>query len=237
MDPIREARIRDLNRRIAQDPTSPLFMALAEEHRAAGRLDEAIRILEKGVGTHARYLSAQVALGRAYREAGRIEESLSLFVKALESDPGNLVAARSLAEVYLSRGDRVEAIKRYKLYHALSRDRAVEEIIERLETEIGPAPPPASDAQGRVLADLYFDQGHYKEAFAAYEGLSSAHPSDAGLARRKSEAAARLAAATPSSPPAPEANSDPDASRRDARIEALKRWLGSLGHHRGSRIQ
>jgi tetratricopeptide (TPR) repeat protein len=225
-DPASDARIRDLRRRIAQDPTSPLFMALAEEHRAAGRLDEAIRILEKGVGTHARYLSAQVALGRAYREAGKIEESMSLFTRALESDPGNLVAARSLAEVYLSRGDRLEAIKRYKLYHALSGDRAVEEIIERLEAEIGPAPPAASDAQGRVLADLYFDQGHYQEALAAYEGLSQAHPSDAGLARRKSEAAARLAAATPSSPPVPDA--DPDAARRGARIEALKRWLAVI---------
>jgi tetratricopeptide (TPR) repeat protein len=224
-NPASDARIRDLNRRIAQDPTSPLFMALAEEHRAAGRLDEAIRILEKGVGTHARYLSAQVALGRAYREAGKIEESMSLFAKALESDPGNLVAARSLAEIYLSRGDRLEAIKRYKLYHALSGDPAVEEIIERVEAEIGAAPPAASDARGRVLADLYFDQGHYQEALAAYEGLSSAHPFDAGLARRKSEAA-RLAAAAPNSGPAPD--SDPDSPRRGARIEALKHWLAVI---------
>jgi tetratricopeptide (TPR) repeat protein len=151
---------------------------------------------------------------------------MSLFTKALAMDPGNLVAARSLADIYLSRGDRLEAIKRYKLYRALSGDRAIEEIIERLDAEIGPAPPAASDAQGRILADLYFDQGHYKEAFAAYEGLSSAHPSDAGLTRQKNEAAARLAAAAPSSPPAPDA--DPDAARRGARIEALKRWLAVI---------
>ena len=228
-DPASDARIRDLHRRVEQDPTSPLFMALAEEHRAAGRLDEAIRILEKGVGTHARYLSAHVALGRAYKEAGKIEESLSLFTKALESDPGNLVAARSLAEIYLSRGDHLEAIKRYKLYHALSGDPAVEEVIEMLEVVTGPAPPAASDAQGRVLADLYFDQGHYQEALSAYEGLWSAHPSDAGLARRKSEAAARLAVAAPPSSARPkEADADPDAARRGARIGALKRWLAVI---------
>jgi tetratricopeptide (TPR) repeat protein len=227
-----EERIRELKRRITQNAASPLFVGLAEEYRAAGQLPEAIGTLEKGIEAHPRYVSARVALARAYLEAGRTEDATAMFAKALELDPANLVSARCLADIHLSRGDSLEAIKRYKLYHALSGDSSVDEIIEKLEAEIGPAPPAASDAQGRVLADLYFDQGHYAEAFAAYEGLSNAHPSDAGLARRKSEAAARLAEAAarlaapaPSSPPPPR---DPGATRRGARIDALKRWLAVI---------
>jgi len=232
-DPAAEAHIRDLRRRIGQNAASPLFFGLAEEYRAAGQLPEAIGTLEKGLEAHPRYVSARVALARAYLEAGRTEDAAATFAKALELDPANLVSARCLADIHLSRGDSLEAIKRYKLYRALSGDRSVDEIIGKLEAKIGPAAPAASDAQGRVLADLYFDQGHYAEAFAAYEGLSSAHPSDAGLARQKSEAADRLAAVAPPAAaappsPAPPPEPDPDAGRRGARIGALKRWLAVI---------
>ncbi len=230
-DPSAEARIRDLRRRMGGNAASPLFFRLAEESRAAGHQPEAIRTLEKGLEAHPDYVSARVALARAYLDAGRADEAAEMFARALTLDPGNLVSARSLADIHLSRGDRLEAIKRYKLYLALSGDRAVEEIIERVESEIGPAPPASSDAQGRVLADLYFDQGHYAEALAAYDGLARAHPSDGGLARQKREAAARLAAATKASssrePGAP-ASPDTDAARRGARIGALKRWLSVI---------
>lgn len=233
-DPGADGRIRDLLRRMGGNAASPLFFGLAEEYRAAGRLPEAIRTLEKGLETHPDYVSARVGLGRAYLAAGRTEEAAEMFARALTLDPGNLVSARTLAEIHLARGDRLEAIKRYKLYLALSGDRSVEEIIARVESEIGPAPPPSSDAQGRVLADLYFEQGHYSEALAAYDGLSRAHPSDASLARHKREAAARLAAAasgTAPSPPAETASSpspEPNASLREARIGALRRWLGVI---------
>ena len=79
-----------------------------------------------------------------------------MFSTALAADPGNLVSARSLAEIYLSRGERVEAIKKYKLYRGLSGDRRVDEVIERLGRELAAGPevpmaaavPPRSEAPG-----------------------------------------------------------------------------------------
>jgi tetratricopeptide (TPR) repeat protein len=137
-----DARIRDLKRRLELDPSSRLFVTLAEEYRKSGLLPEALSVLQKGLLAHPSYLSAHVALGRAYLEAGQITEAIATFTRVLSSDPGNLVSAKSLADIYLSRGEGVEAIKKYKLYRALSGDRTVDDIIERLQVELAPPPPP-----------------------------------------------------------------------------------------------
>jgi tetratricopeptide (TPR) repeat protein len=228
MDPRAEARIRDLRRRMGQSAASPLFVGLAEEYRAAGRLPDAIAALEKGLLAHPGYVAARVLLGRAYLEAGRAEDAARMFASALALDPANMVSARALAEIHLSRGEKGEARKNYKLYHALSGDRAVEEIIGKLEDELGPEPPPpqqpVEEAGGRVLADLYFEQGHFAEALTAYEGLWRADPGDAALEFRKSQAGERLAGGGPG----PVTSRQPEAARTAARIRALKRWLSVI---------
>jgi len=140
-----EARIRDLKRRLELDPSSRLFVTLAEEYRKTGRIAEALSTLQKGLLAHPGYISAQVALGRAYLEAGQITESIATFSKVLANDPGNLVSAKSLADIYLSRGESLEAVKKYKLYRALSGDRKVDEIIDRLQAELVPPPPSRPD--------------------------------------------------------------------------------------------
>ena len=79
-----------------------------------------------------------------------------------------------------------------------------------------------TEPQGRVLADLYFAQGHYTEALRIYDDLVAGSPFDAELKRMRREAEARLlpAATTPGA-----AGSDAGLDRRLAKIRALKRWL------------
>ena len=208
MDPRAEARIRELRRRMGQSATSPLFVGLAEEYRAAGRLPDAIVALERGLVAHQGYVAARVLLARAYLEAGRAEDAAGMFASALALDPANMVSARFLAEIHLSRGEKVEAIKKFKLYRDLSGDRAVGEIIGRLEKEIGSPPPLAAEV----------------EALTAYEGLWRADPNDAALEVRKGEAVERLEAAGPGAA----ASEEPEAARNRARIQALKRWLSVI---------
>jgi tetratricopeptide (TPR) repeat protein len=75
-----------------------------------------------------------------------VTEAIATFSKVLATDPGNLVSAKALGDIHLSRGDNLEAIKKYKLYRALSGDRNVDEVIARLDRELAPPPPPPAAA-------------------------------------------------------------------------------------------
>jgi tetratricopeptide (TPR) repeat protein len=139
-EPTAEARIRDLERRLDLDPGSRLFVSLAEEYRKVGRLRDALSALQKGLLAHPGYVAAQVALGRVYLEAKQTTDAIATFTKVLSADPGNLVAAKSLADIHLDRGDKLESLKKYKLYRALSGDRKVDGIIAELEPQVEPKP-------------------------------------------------------------------------------------------------
>lgn len=156
------AKIEELQFRLKTDPKSRLFFPLAEELRKHGKLPEAEQVLRTGLGVHATYLSGWVSLGRVLREQHKNVEAVDALTTALQVDPGNVVAARLLADTYDDLGEKVEAIKKYKLVQALMpSDEELEAKIERLAHEIeGPsaatiapiasepetpiAPPPAS---------------------------------------------------------------------------------------------
>src|SRR5689334_19580472 len=135
-------KIEELRFRLKTDPKSRLFYPLAEELRKVGAFEDGERVLRAGLEHHPTYLSAWVSLGRMLREQHKDGDAAEALKKALQLDPGNVVAARLLADAYLSLGDKVEAIKKYKLVHALlPADQDLEAIIERLEKELHPPAP------------------------------------------------------------------------------------------------
>jgi tetratricopeptide (TPR) repeat protein len=137
------AKIEELQFRIKTDPKSRLFFPLAEELRKSGKLGEAEQVLRTGLGVHPTYLSAWVSLGRVLREQQKNTEAVDALTKALQVDPGNVVAARLLGDSYLDLGEKVEAIKKYKLVHALMPgDEELETRIELLDRELRPTPEP-----------------------------------------------------------------------------------------------
>jgi tetratricopeptide (TPR) repeat protein len=329
-----EAQIRELKKRVDREPGSRFFVPLADEYRRAGRLPEAIAALETGLTVHGGYVAARVALARAYLEAGRIEDSIAAFSRALADDPSNLVAAKALGDLHVSRGEPLQALKRYLRYRAISGDRRLDDVIARLERETAappvaeaaiphppPPPPPerpvaevsgaplavvlpdpldlppvrretdphdisgvtwerpvlpdrapavqgepelpsrdlaldglasasegeaarrrlrlpeptwpfeppepaqpAPEPTGRTLADLYFEQGHFAEAAAAYSDLLATDPDDPELARRREESAGRARAAAPPDLP----SADPGRERRLRKIRVLNEWLAVI---------
>jgi predicted regulator of Ras-like GTPase activity (Roadblock/LC7/MglB family) len=141
------SRLEELKRILQRDPTSRQFLALAEEYRRHGKLRDAIITLERGLAVHSSAVAAHVALGRIYQQLDRFDDAIRSFTNALRIDRENLVAIRQLAEVHLARGERLDALKKLKLFRGLNAgDREVDELILRLETELAPPPqrfPPA----------------------------------------------------------------------------------------------
>lgn len=130
-------KIEELRFRIKTDPKSRLFYPLAEELRKISQFGEAEQVLRAGLAIHATYLSGWVSLGRVLRETGKNHEAAEALSKALLLDPGNVVVAKLLAETYMALGEKVEAIKKYKLVHALlPSDQEIEGIIAALEVEL-----------------------------------------------------------------------------------------------------
>jgi tetratricopeptide (TPR) repeat protein len=136
------AKLEELQFRLKTDPKSRLFFPLAEELRKFGKLAEAEQVLRNGLHVHPAYLSAWVSLGRVLREQGKNGEAVEALTTAMQVDPGNVVAARLLADAYLDLGEKVEAIKKYKLVYALMpSDEELQTKIENLDRDIRGAAP------------------------------------------------------------------------------------------------
>ncbi|HYK03027.1 MAG TPA: tetratricopeptide repeat protein [Thermoanaerobaculia bacterium] len=143
-------KIEELRFRLKTDPKSRLFYQLAEELRRAGQFAEAEGVLRTGLLSYPTYLAAWVSLGRVLREQKNDASAVEALSKALQLDPGNVVAARLLADAYAALGEKLEAIKKYKLVQALlpAADEELRGVIEQLDRELGPPPaiaPPAAD--------------------------------------------------------------------------------------------
>lgn len=179
--PATNPKIEELRFRVKTDPKSRLFFPLAEELRKAGQLAEAEQVLRNGLGIHATYLSAWVSLGRVLRDEKKDTEAVEALTRALQLDPGNVVAARILADAYLALGDKLEAVKKYKLVHALMPgDEDLKAVIERLDADLRPpiavaAPPPAVEESPFDKTQPPFDDARVEEETGDVEPMHRAH--------------------------------------------------------------
>ncbi|MDP9192442.1 MAG: tetratricopeptide repeat protein [Acidobacteriota bacterium] len=135
--PATTPKLEELRFKLKTDPKSRLFYQLAEELRKAGHFDESEHVLRSGLVVYPTYLAAWVSLGRTLREQKNDAEAVDALNTALQLDPGNIVAARILADAYLALGEKLEALKKYKLVHALlPSDEELRVTIEQLERDL-----------------------------------------------------------------------------------------------------
>ena len=154
--PATTPKLEELRFKLKTDPKSRLFYQLAEELRKAGHYDESEQVLRSGLLVYPTYLAAWVSLGRTLREQKNDAGAVDALNRALELDPGNVVAARILADAHLALGDKVAAIKKYKLVHALlPSDEELRVTIEQLERDLHqPAAEESSPFQDAAAAEL-----------------------------------------------------------------------------------
>ena len=138
-------RLNQLRARWEADPSSRIFLQLAEEYRHLGRVQDALAVLERGLKEHPGYLSALVAKGRCHIELGEAEAARVVLERVVKQDATQMVANKLLVRAYLETGDPVKARERLDLYTLLNdSDPEIDDLrrrINQLEAPVQPVPP------------------------------------------------------------------------------------------------
>ncbi|HSS51391.1 MAG TPA: tetratricopeptide repeat protein [Thermoanaerobaculia bacterium] len=126
-------RLTQLRARWESDPSSRIFLQLAEEYRHQGRVREALEVLERGLKEHPGYLSALVAKGRCLLELGEPERCREVLERVVKQDATQMVANKLLVRAYIETADPERARERLDLYTLLNdSDPEIEELRRRL---------------------------------------------------------------------------------------------------------
>jgi tetratricopeptide (TPR) repeat protein len=140
-------RLTQLRNRWEADPSSRVFLQLAEEYRHQGRVKDALAVLDRGLKEHPGYLSALVAKGRCHLELGEPEAARGVLERVVKQDATQMVANKLLVRAYLDTGEPEKARERLDLYSLLNdSDPEIEELRRRLlAMEQPPQATPTSD--------------------------------------------------------------------------------------------
>jgi predicted regulator of Ras-like GTPase activity (Roadblock/LC7/MglB family)/Flp pilus assembly protein TadD len=194
-----EAEIKELSKKLAQQPDSMVFVQLADAYRRAGDLEQSNQVCLQGLERHPTYTTARAILGRNYLDLGKLDEAVNEFRQIEVSDPENIMAHRMLGQIFLQKGQYAEAITRQQRVLALDPDdttaqELLQDALKRAkQQEGGVKPPPAAPApaaasaeqlQTLKVADIYIKKGALDEAAEVLQEVLAADPSNA-LARQK----------------------------------------------------
>lgn len=147
-------RLTQLRARWDADPSSRIFLQLAEEYRHLGRIQDALMVLDRGLKEHPGYLSALVAKGRCHLEIGEGDAARVVLERVVKQDATQMVANKLLVRAFLETGDPVKARERLDLYSLLNdSDPEIEELRRRIRQLERPTQSerPATDADPFAL--------------------------------------------------------------------------------------
>lgn len=187
---------------LVKDPSSTIFVSLAETYRKMGMFDDARQIISKGLDLHSDFSPAHIVLARILCQLEDLGGSVEAFDRALELDEENLAALVGYARVQILLGEELEArellLKARRLSPAdpiinkllLSLPERVE-IIDQSSAEVENKSEEAVDKSAvlvsSTLADLYLAQGLTERALDLFQRLSIQNPDDLSLRRRVKE--------------------------------------------------
>jgi len=136
-------RLTQLRARWQGDPSSRIFLQLAEEYRHLGRVQDALIVLETGLKEHPGYLSALVAKGRCLLELGDADQARGVLERVVQQDATQMVANKLLVRAYLETNEPERARQRLDLYSLLNdSDPEIEDLRRRVVTMSRPPRAP-----------------------------------------------------------------------------------------------
>lgn len=160
----------------AADPQE--IVKKADELRLAGDYKQCIEILEAFSAKNPFVAPAKLCLGRAYFESGKVEHAKQILAEYVEFVPENHLARKILARIYVDQRLYKEAKTQIDpVLAAEPNDTVAKKISEQVssyfqnELEDGDTVKTTMPTLTPTMAELYYHQGHLKEAREIYEHL------------------------------------------------------------------
>jgi len=192
---------------LVKDPSSTIFISLAETYRKMGMFDDARQIISKGLDLHPDVSAAYIVLARILCQLEDFDGSVAAFEQALEFDPDNLAALVGFARVQILLGDEETARQLLLSARAISpadpvinklllslpdeKESSDEEPIVQVE-QPAEAVDKTSPLVSSTLAELYLAQGLTAKALDLFQRLSVQNPDDLSFRRRVKELESQL---------------------------------------------
>jgi tetratricopeptide (TPR) repeat protein len=113
-DQLAETRTKRLEETVERDPSTALYLPLAERLREEGRVEEAIRLCEARKNRPGHGVGDAIVLGRCYLADGRLNEARASFEAALALDRENVSALKALAGILAHEGRHARSVELYR---------------------------------------------------------------------------------------------------------------------------
>jgi tetratricopeptide (TPR) repeat protein len=179
--------IRYYEARLARDPTSQAYAALAEAYRRAGRADEAVARCREGLRAHPAYATTRLVLAKALLDVGDVVAARDEIERFLAGEPEHEPALSIAIEGALRAGDPAGACRHARRLAALEpHDRAIQGLWRALEVAVtgqvdsdagGLWPVLVDDTYATIaFGDLCLAQGLTDEATAVFSRIVVRQP-------------------------------------------------------------
>jgi len=190
--------IRHHEARLAREPSSQAYAALAEAYRRAGRLEEAVRVCRQGIERYPTYSTARFVLAKAWLDREEVPEARAEVERFLQVEPDHEPALRIAAECALRLADPPAALGYLRRLGVLDPDdRVAQGQLRALEVATGRGGRAAPEAGGLwpvlsgddtfatvTFGDLCLAQGLLDEATAVFSRIVLRRP-DHDIARAR----------------------------------------------------
>ena len=163
--------MNDLKKALDLQPDSDAaHQLMGQVLQAIGRREEAEGHYRQAIAIRPDYWRHSSMLGGFYYSIGRFDDAIAAFTRVTQLLPDNAGGFHNLGAVYYRKGDKKNALINY--------EKAIE-IQPMAETH-------------SAIGNIYFDEGRYDEALAAFLRAIAAAPSDGALRGNAGDAYARL---------------------------------------------
>lgn len=119
---------------LEKDPKSRAFAPLAEIYRKVGMIEEALKVLKRGISFHPNFSAAIIIYGQILLENNELDEAYTTLQPQLNVNGDNLKFLKTFAQVCFKRNHILEALNTYKRVLFISpRDEEASSFVSRYD--------------------------------------------------------------------------------------------------------